>query len=222
MAPAFPVIATGAFGERVGRLLAETRPGIEVLSVSELRYAFDEFTGPVVLAAWRPEPALCEEIDALAHDVGRSWLPVVLETAVVRVGPLVRPPYAPCFGCYRRRRSQHDLQARTTSLLTDRYDRDPHCGPGGFLPHHARAAGSVAAAYVDGAPGTGTGLVSTVRLREWGVEAHRVVPCHGCTRCGVRGAPDTGLERLRAVLPAHPGSQALPERSPLRDPSEAR
>lgn len=213
MAPALPVIATGAFGERVGRLLAETRPGTKVLSVSRLAYAFSEFRGPVVLASWRPELALCEEIDALAHDTERPWLPVVLETAAVRVGPLIRPPYAPCFRCYRLRRSQHDLQARTTSLLTGRYDRDPHCGPGGFLPHHARAAAAVVAAYADGAPGTGPGRVSTVRLRRWDVEAHRVVPCHGCTRCGDRGAANPELNRLRAVLPAL---------SPRRDPLEVR
>ncbi|MFD8810001.1 TOMM precursor leader peptide-binding protein [Streptomyces sp. NPDC059627] len=212
MAPALPVIATGGFGERVARLLTETRPGAEVLSASDagLRRAFGPFRGPVVLAAWRPEPGLCEELDALAYRHGRSWLPVVLETAVIRVGPLVRPPYAPCFGCYRRRRGQHDLQARTTSLLTARYDREPHCGPGGFLPHHARAAAALAAAYADGAPGTGTGLVSTIRLREWGVEAHPVVPCHGCTRCGSRGMSDTGLKRLRAALPAPSALSEVP------------
>ncbi|MGW5124036.1 TOMM precursor leader peptide-binding protein [Streptomyces sp. NPDC004069] len=202
MAPTLPVIATGGFGERVGRVLSGLRPGTELLEVTQLRRAIEKFSGPVVLAAWRPEPALFRRLDSMAHEAGRSWLPVVLETAVVRVGPLVRPAQAPCFRCYERRRSQHDLQAPITALLKHRYDRDPSLGPGGFLPHHARAAAAVAAAYADGAPGTGPGLVSTVRLREWGVDADRVVPWHGCERCDVGAADRGALQRLTSALPA--------------------
>ncbi|WP_330323593.1 TOMM precursor leader peptide-binding protein [Streptomyces pseudovenezuelae] len=202
MAATLPVIATGGFGEHVGRVLSALRPGTEVLPVSQLRRAAGEFDGPVVLAAWRPEPALFQELDSLAHETGRNWLPVVLESATVRIGPLIRPFHAPCFRCYRRRRAQHDLQSSISLLLTERYDRDPSCGPGGFLPHHARAAAAVAAGYADGAAGTGTGLVSTVRLREWGVDAHRVVPWHDCEHCAVGPADERGLQRLKSALPA--------------------
>ncbi|MEU7599511.1 TOMM precursor leader peptide-binding protein [Streptomyces sp. NPDC040724] len=206
-----PLVGAGGFGARTVALLAQEFAGSVMLPADELQRAFREFEGPVVLAAWRPMPALFEQADAWAYRLGRAWLPVVMETSVVRVGPLVVPAGGPCFRCYRERRRQHDLQGVTTSALYEAYDADPECGPGGFLPHHARLAATVAARYVRAAAGEGSaagprpGAVSTLSLRQWGVDTSHVVPWHGCPRCSDAAVPadragETRLDRLRAAL----------------------
>lgn len=173
--PAIAGLGVGAFGSRVVDLLGP-QPARDVDSV------FRSDADVVVVALWRPAPALCERADRLAFEHGTRWLPVVLEHPVVRIGPLVTPPAAPCYACYQARRAQHDERRDTTAMLYDAYDRDPGCGPTGFLPHHARTAAAIARrlAAEDGDPGR----VVTVRPAGSMVSADRVVPLHGCERCG--------------------------------------
>lgn len=199
MAATVPVIALGGFGARVADLLGDFLPHPSPLPATEYHRAFDGNGGTVVLASWRPAPALAERVDALAYRTGRPWLPVVLENTVIRVGPLVRPPHGPCFGCYRRRRAQHDPRAATSSLLLDQYDRDPASGPGGFLPQHARAAAAVTTGCLR--PTARTGVVTTVRFAPWAVDTAHVVPTHGCQRCqAAPRAADADVAGLRTAL----------------------
>lgn len=196
-------LAVGAFGSRVADLLTSALPGAQ--RFAEPADAFG--AGAVVLALWRPSPALCEQVDELAFKTGRPWLPVIAEHPVIRIGPWIAPPAAPCYDCYQARRVQHDKQYETTALLHDAYDRDMSCGPAGFLPHHARTAAGIALSMLDAAArGTPvTGRVVTARLTRLGVSAHHVVPVHGCARCSPPGA--TAEPDLRAILPLR---QAVP------------
>ena len=181
------VAGTGPFGTRCAELLAAGLPGSRTLDASEITATFATRPGAVVLALWRPEPGLCEAADELAFRHRVPWLPVVMEHPVIRVGPVVRPPVGPCFGCYARRRAQHDGQPWATAALRAAYDRDQACGARGYLPHHARLAAAVAHTMLH--PGAvPLDTVSTIRLVTGGLSAGRVVACHGCARCGT-GAP---------------------------------
>jgi bacteriocin biosynthesis cyclodehydratase domain-containing protein len=199
-APATPAafLGAGAFGNRVAGLLAAARPGGRTFT--DPGAAFSNETGPVIVALWRPAPALCERVDELAFTAGRPWLPVIMEHPVVRVGPLVTPPSAPCFACYQQRRRQHDDHRETTRLLHAAYDRDDACGPAGFLPQHARTAAAVAWAMLDAGQ---AGQVVTVRLTAPGLSAGRVLPVHGCARC----SPPPDPVDLRALFRLRPGPE---------------
>ncbi|PVE10731.1 TOMM precursor leader peptide-binding protein [Streptomyces scopuliridis] len=211
MAAALSLIAVGGFGERTAQLLSAQFTGSAVLSPDDVEQAFGTVRGTVVLTAQNPAPRLCERLDNLAYRFSRPWLPVVMDNSVVRVGPLIRPPYGPCFRCFQGRRAQHDREAAATALLHHSYDAGQQPGPGGFLPHHARLAAAVAATCLRAVPEAGApdgpddGIVTTIRLREWGIDRNHVVPRHSCPRCGpsapVREAiGDSGPGRLRAAL----------------------
>jgi bacteriocin biosynthesis cyclodehydratase domain-containing protein len=190
-------------------LLTSALPGAQRFAVPADAFGADADAGAVVLALWRPSPALCERVDELAFSSQRPWLPVIAEHPVIRVGPWIAPPAAPCYACYQARRGQHDEQRETTGLLHDAYDRDESCGPAGFLPHHARTAAGIALSMLEAAArGTlVTGQVVTARLTRLEVSADRVVPMHGCARCS---SPGAAAERdLRAVFRLRQGVPAL-------------
>ncbi|MFI6344453.1 TOMM precursor leader peptide-binding protein [Streptomyces sp. NPDC050560] len=191
------LLGVGPFGLRVASLLAGTLGGRELPPGAGVEEAFEGSPGAVVLALWRPAPALCEEADALSHRLGVPWLPVVLEPSSVQIGPLVVPGRGPCHRCFDERRLQHDPRWRDTLALFDAYDRDRGCGPAGYLPQHARAAAGLAASVLLG-PADAGGVV-TFHPREMSVGRDRVLGCHGCPRCG---GPIPRRD-LRALLAVH-------------------
>lgn len=182
------IVGTGPFGKRCGQLLAANLPASRRYDSIELTAAFASQPAAVVLAIWRPEPALCEAADEIAFRYGVPWLPVIMEHPAIRVGPVIRPPAGPCFGCYARRRGQHDGQPWATAALHAAYQRDRTCGPRGYLPQHARLAAGVAQTMLLSEAGSAADAVSatvtTIRLVTGGMSASRVMACHGCARCG--------------------------------------
>ncbi|MFI6599165.1 TOMM precursor leader peptide-binding protein [Nonomuraea sp. NPDC050536] len=198
MAPAVPVtdpprpalLAAGPFGRSVTGLLAAEFDGARTLATAdELRD-----TAPLVVALWRPAEALCQRVDDLAHGRGSAWLPVIREQASILVGPWMGPGTGACFRCYRDRRRQHDREGNSTDALHAAYDRDETCGPGGFLPQHARVAAGVAGALLRDGPSAGTRVIK-ISLSGLSVRSDRLTPCHGCSRCDAR-MPERDLRVL--------------------------
>nr|WP_239078016.1 TOMM precursor leader peptide-binding protein [Streptomyces sp. SID9124] len=149
----------------------------------------------VVAALWRTAPALCERLDTLAYETGVRWLPVVLEPGQVRVGPLVVPGTGPCHNCFETRRLQHDPQPAAAAALGAAYDRDPDCGPAGYLPQQARTAAGLAAGLLR-APDTEAGTVLRLPAGSRAVRRDTVTRRHGCPRC----SPDRPQRDLGAVM----------------------
>jgi bacteriocin biosynthesis cyclodehydratase domain-containing protein len=217
------VMGAGLFGERVARHLLSTYAHADTVAAPDLRNAFAGTRDAVVVALWRPEPALCELADELSHRHHRPWLPVIMEHRVIYAGPLVSP-HSPCFRCYRRRREQHDIQPAATAALLAAYAGDPAAGPGGWLPHHARLAAGVAGQMLrtlaEAGPGRredrGGGQVATIRLLGGSISLSPVVACHDCDRCGGPPGPAGGLDavltgfRARKTKPAQDRGAAGP------------
>jgi bacteriocin biosynthesis cyclodehydratase domain-containing protein len=209
----------GEFGRRVAGFmsawLSEARmftPG------SDIGAAFSAQADAVVLALWRQEPALCEMADELSFRNLVPWLPVIMEHPVIRIGPLVRPRTGPCYGCYARRKAQHDRQPWITAALEAGYRRDQDCGPKGYLPHQARMAAALAlqalsegmasACWPGQSPLEGA-VVTTVGLVSGGLQANSVVAGHNCDRCG---APEFSarLDRLNELAARSNGRLTAP------------
>ena len=216
--PRVSIAATGHFGERVAQMLGAGLPGSRQVRAGEDEIAAVFAGGPsaVVVALWRPDQRLCEAADDLSLRYRVPWLPVVMEHPAIRVGPAICPPAGPCYRCYTRRRVQHDRNPSASAALRAAYERDPECGPAGYLPHQARLAAAIARDLlvrisagrqsVDG--GRTAGEITTIQLLRGGQRGSRVVACHDCDRCGGRGAAGrTGwLMKLSATLPADPAA----------------
>jgi bacteriocin biosynthesis cyclodehydratase domain-containing protein len=211
--PRVSIAAAGPFGERVAQMLGAGLPDCRLVGAGDdISAAFTGGADAVVVALWRPDQWLCEAADDLSFRYGLPWLPVVMEHPAIRVGPAICPPAGPCYRCYARRRVQHDRKPSATAALRAAYERDPECGPAGYLPHHARLAAAIArdllermgAGGLSGDAGRTAGEVTTVQLLRGGQRGSRVVACHDCDRCGGRGpGGHTGrLMELSATLPA--------------------
>lgn len=181
------VLSQGAFGEHVAALLSGNArwPVIEVNSVID---AFKTDSLAVVIALWRPCPALCEEADVLAFRQQRPWLPVVMDHPHVRVGPMVMPGYGACFACFTARSDQHDDQPDITAALRAAFDRDPGFGPGGHLDYHARLAAALSMVVLGDLSGNwmaaAAAQVITSGVYRSDLRRHPVIARQSCSRCG--------------------------------------
>jgi bacteriocin biosynthesis cyclodehydratase domain-containing protein len=209
------LVGLGGFGQRVTSLLAADDPDWRRFGPDDLQVAIAS-SGVLILACWRPAPALCEIADQLAFRYGRDWLPVILDDAVIRVGPLIRPPSGPCFQCFRRRALQHDENRAVTIRVHQAYDSDPDCGPDGYLPSHARVAAGVVRSFVAGNPGARLSQPSTVvsvsLTRAAAIQRNAVLPWHDCLRCCPHGA---GLrDTVQSVIRQAMVAGCKPDRTP--------
>jgi len=102
-------VTAGAFGRAVGvhlqTLLGDALDGIDDAVEGCPRADVH------VLAAWRPMPALCEQFDRLSHERRRPFVPLTVDGAVLRLGPVVVPGRGPCWSCWSRRAKQHAAPA---------------------------------------------------------------------------------------------------------------
>lgn len=196
------IISEGPFGERVGEFLTASTGEFRLASTSEIGPAFTAADSDVVLALWRPHHGLCAAADELSFRTGTRWLPVIMEHPVIRVGPMICPPSGPCFGCYVRRRAQHDRKPWATAALEAAYESEVD-GPGGYLPHQARIAAAVAYSMLGRrdlpAPEIAASEITTIRLRLGSLVTNSVLACHGCTRCGFANTKDTPDAVMRYV-----------------------
>jgi bacteriocin biosynthesis cyclodehydratase domain-containing protein len=214
---AVAVVPVGPFGQRVAQLLSPGYRRCQVVPEGAVSSAFQSAADAVVLAMWRPAPALCALADRLSYSLGRPWVPVVLDQFAIQAGPAVVPPAGPCYQCFQRRRAQHDMRYRSTAALHDQFDRDAACGPAGYLPHHARLAAGLTRTLVTdavtrargGNGGPTAGAVVTVGLADYQVSGSHVVPCHDCERCPTRdqAAGQTALLTLVRQVRAEGGAR---------------
>jgi bacteriocin biosynthesis cyclodehydratase domain-containing protein len=196
------LLGLGPFGARVVEILSGTFPDSRMVGEEGLEDGFAS-SDAVVVALWRPAPALCERADLAAHKSGTPWLPIIMRHPLVLVGPLVRPGRTPCFRCYQQRLVQHDKDWRNTRDIHAAYDRDPDCGPRGFLPQHGRMAAGIAARLLGGRHAVTTGEVISFSLVEQRIRKDAVLSCHGCARCGASTVGAGLAERLADVRRAN-------------------
>ena len=184
------IIHEGTFGAAVAARLAKRFPGAVQATLDEADEAVYERADVVLVASWHRRQRTLDQIDALCHRAGIRWSAAVLEGMHLVVGPLVVPGSGACMACYWRRHLTHARTPQWELALADAYEANPARGPAGFPP---AAVGMAAAALAADA-------VAQVRLAGRVVRASllggelvetRVVPVHGCERCGIRRArPD--------------------------------
>jgi bacteriocin biosynthesis cyclodehydratase domain-containing protein len=209
--PAFAIVEEDAFAGRLADRINEehanpvTKAG-EMTRHRTAEEAFESSAEYVIVPVRRPVPALLLEADRLAYATGTPWFPIIQDSLVIRVGPLVGPPAAPCFECAAQRQVQHDAQFTATHLFLEAYDANADLGPGGCLPHHLTMAAGLTVDLLrrhgvySGAEATEQ--VSTVvelNLVTGSISANQVIACFDCDRC-VRPGPSARTAVPESVL----------------------
>jgi len=194
------VVSVGPFGRSVARFLLSLRRDVEETAAPDAPGASDlilaglvrEETHTTILAASHPVPHLCDQIDKLTHERGAAFVPVILESALLRVGPVVLSGQPPCWDCWIRRRAQFASSPNVHQALLQHYSASNR-GPRGHLASFAAmAAGRVASvlAALD-AKQPVAGRVWQIDLLTRAMTAGRAEGIHDCPRCGLHRAAAT-------------------------------
>lgn len=187
------LLSVGAFGHAVGDYLKTFRSDIEVTSVRNNVIPLPE-TWPDsrvnVVAAWRAVPTLCELLDQLSHKWLRPFVPLILDSPVLRLGPIVSPGNGCCWNCWIRRRRQHATWPDEQLALTEHYAAHAESGPRGYLEPFAMMGAARIAHAIDALDALDSsapiaGHVWQIDLVTRKVTCSTVVGIHDCARCGL-------------------------------------
>lgn len=200
--PRICVLPIGPFGRAVARHL-QALDATPVDVVNHVATAAASGAAAVVVAAWRPVPALCSLLDLKCRESGKTCVPVVLDGSTIQVGPVTARSPGGCWLCWARRLKQHDHDDGRRAALWHYYDRNSDAGPHGFVEALAAIGGAQAMACVRATlRGDATaGRIWRLDIVSREVTQSIVIGVHGCERCGLRVPPATrGHRELRAAL----------------------
>ncbi|WP_411146945.1 TOMM precursor leader peptide-binding protein [Streptomyces sp. x-80] len=206
------VLWTGDFGERVAARLA-SMTGCPTLRADARgrRTAEWPHTGLRLVAAWRAEEELFAQVARLHSATRTPWLPIVHEYPMIRIGPLVMPGKGACYGCYVRRRAQHDRGSAAARALRASAAADPDHGVAGFTEGQAMIGTALALDLVgrwETGAGDRAGQVLFYNVLTRSLITDTVVRVHGCSECGNPPHPDDGWRHLAADLTHAPAGGA--------------
>lgn len=199
------ILTTGQFGVATSRLLSRTVEAVHVDLSPGDTVPVEALTGQTFVAAilWHGDHRLCEAIDAACWLKGLPWAAAWLDEAILFCGLLVCPGRGPCYGCFRRRSQTHQLAGDRWAAIEQARATQPAIGPPGFAPV---AAWIAAAAVLDASEKCtrvqAAGRFRTVDLIDGSVLETRIVPVHGCARCGAPPTPDRFVRRLAPAVDA--------------------
>jgi bacteriocin biosynthesis cyclodehydratase domain-containing protein len=186
------VISSGAFGRAVVKYLSLLRADFQTTLVdNDSGSSIIEWPRSRVLAlvAWRPVPSLSKLLDEVSQREGIPHVPIILESMILRVGPVCIPEARTCcWSCWMARRKQHSAWPTEEAALLEYYDANPDSGPNGYLEPFAL----MAAARLDNLVGN-TDLLASMSGYVWQMNmltreiiTSNVVGIHDCPRCGLR------------------------------------
>lgn len=140
-----------------------------------------------VVVAWRPMRYVCESIAAFSRQRKLPFIPVILDSGVLSLGPIILPGSA-CWNCWMMRSQQHSPFPTQREVLLRFYDSNPHAGPEGFAEPLAMFAASRiiwAVEQCQTRPAAIGGFVWELDLSSRHVQTGQLVGVDGCTNCGL-------------------------------------
>ena len=156
-----------------------------------------------VVASWRPVRHFCQLLDELSWTRKRPFVPAMVDSTILRVGPVIFPGQGSCWQCWAHRYTQHDVWRQERHALLEHYASNPCAGPKGYLEPFSMIAASRLAALLDGIrhPNPPAGYIWQIDLITRQISSGVVVGVHDCPRCGLHmPAENRGSSRLTREL----------------------
>lgn len=200
------VVSVGSFGRAVARRLRSLRRDVVETAGEDAAAAAEWPAARIgVVAAWRPVPDLCDSSDEESHRRGRPFLPLVVESATLCLGPVIVPGAGSCWRCWVRRTHQHAPGSSRRLALWRHYAGDSGAGPQGYLEPFAAVAAARVSQIVDAldAHEPVAGQVWQMHMITRRITTATLVGVHACPRCGLRREARTRshAEMQRALAP---------------------
>lgn len=190
------LLSVGAFGSAVAEHLRTFHSEVSETPVVSGKAAQPESWPDArmhVIAAWRPVVDLCGLLDDICHERKKPFVPVILDSTALRVGPVVVPGHGSCWGCWIRRYRQHAVSPQEESALWQHYATNPDIGPHGYLEPFATMAAARTAQIIwqlNSSAAIG-GSVWQIDMLTREITTSTVVGVHGCPRCGLNRPEQT-------------------------------
>lgn len=146
-----------------------------------------------VLFSWRPAPAICELMEELSYKWRLPFIPVVIDSARLQIGPVIVPGETACWTCWIHRSRQHSPWPDSHASLLQHYATHASEGPAGYLELFAEMAASRVHSIIESLESSASdpGSIWQIDMLTRKILTGRVVGIHDCPRCGNRLAPDT-------------------------------
>jgi bacteriocin biosynthesis cyclodehydratase domain-containing protein len=212
LAPVHSFVA-GNFGKAGGQYLKSFRNDIIETVVTDDTIPLPEVwpaSRALVLIGWRPAPNLCSLLEELSYKWERPFIPLFLDSTVMRLGPVVIPGHGACWNCWIQRSQQHADWPEAEAALLDHYGHSPASGPHGYLEPFAMMAAARLSEVIDQLtePEKIGGHIWQLDMLTQHVTLSQIVGIHGCPRCGLHRSPEertfAPLEKELAYLWADP------------------
>jgi bacteriocin biosynthesis cyclodehydratase domain-containing protein len=158
-------------------------------------------TAPFVFFGSCERPGMSAALDESAFRAHRSWIPVVFEHPMLRIGPLLVPPHGPCLDCFTKRRFQHNAMADHTLALHAAYTAGV-AGPAGYLPQHVELSVSIAVLQLAKLlrASAQAGEMVLVNVLNNQISTTQVVAVHACARCSQRDRSKDSFELIEQLM----------------------
>lgn len=198
------VITAGPFGQAVGLALSQLTGAVVTASEKQTDPSRWPIARTRVLVSWRPVPAIASALDNLSHAWRHEFVPCVLESQKLQIGPVVVPGRSACYECFQRRTLQHAGRAEARTTLLQEYDAKPDRGPKGYLDVFADLAAVRLAqtlAQLSESPESVAGRIWQMDLLTRQAVCSNTVGVHGCPKCGCgRDARTRSYQAMKSEL----------------------
>lgn len=200
------VLSIGSFGRAVARYLHTSRPDLIETQVVDDTIALPTVwpsSFAVILASWRPVPHFCELLDQLSFAWNQPFIPMILDSTMLRIGPVVIPGKGSCWACWARRYKQHDSWRKERGVLLEYYAAHPEAGPKGYLEPFAMIGASRLAMILASLNGSNppAGQIWQIDTITRETTQGVVTGIHDCPQCGLhRPASERSFSFLRRDL----------------------
>jgi bacteriocin biosynthesis cyclodehydratase domain-containing protein len=193
----------GDFGCAVGRAIRQIENGAVVVNHAEA----DKIeslpllaTSTIIMASWRPMPAMVELLDRISHTIGCTSVYLTVIDGVLITGPIVSPGHRCCGRCFYMRQ----LETRNPEIERQRrsyYDANPTEGPKGYLMSMARFAAAQALSLLRlASPEQATETVLETDLFTKQVRTSMPVGFSNCKYCQPRSSSQAELFSLANAI----------------------
>lgn len=199
------ILSIGSFGRAVAHYLRDFRSDLVETVVTDDTIALPDVwptSCANIVASWRPVPHFCELLDELSFKWERPFVPVILDSTLLRIGPVVLPKLGSCWSCWVRRYAQHDAWREERRALLEHYASHPTVGPQGYLEPFAMIAASRLASILGSVRGdsSAAGHIWQIDVITRQVTMGKVVGVHDCPRCGLHRRAERSFADLHRDL----------------------
>lgn len=184
------IVTAGPFGKAVARSLAAL-----VGNVQQQEFPSTEMPTPdawpaadiYVAATWRPVPGLCRSLSDHAFRMGTPFIPLIVDSSTLCLGPIIVPGKSGCWRCWELRLQQHSALPREQSALLRFYEENPRAGPGGYLESFASMCAARIAAGIQSQNHLQelAGHIWQVHMLTQEVSTNFLIGVDGCAWCGL-------------------------------------